>query len=100
MAKTFCTAAGVFFFVLGVVGILIGDPALSRAWHAGPLHLTTGDHVFHVILDAALLTIGLLPGRNGCVARVTLTRARRDEVPKRTESMHILSTAPHRVARI
>lgn len=31
--------------------------------HVGPLHLMTGDHVFHVVLGSVVLLAGLLSGR-------------------------------------
>lgn len=62
-AKLFCIGSGAFYLALGILGLLIGDPAMNRAWHAGPMLLHTGDHVFHLVLGPVLLGIGLMPAR-------------------------------------
>jgi Domain of unknown function (DUF4383) len=53
-AKNFCLVAGVSYLAFGLLGLLLGDPVLNRTWHVGPLHLNTGDHIFHVVLGLIL----------------------------------------------
>ena len=59
-ARRFCQAFGLFYLALGGLGMLLGDPALDRAWQAGPLSLETADHVFHIVLGLIFLGSGLL----------------------------------------
>lgn len=59
-AKGFCLGFGVFYLVLGLLGMVLGDPTTNRLWHVGPLRLATGDHGFHIVLGAILLASGLL----------------------------------------
>jgi len=59
-ARNFCTAFGVGYIVLGGLGLLLGDPLMDRLWHAGPLHLNSGDHAFHLVLGGIMLGSGLL----------------------------------------
>jgi hypothetical protein len=54
-ARRFCAAIGAFYLALGVVGLITGNPAADRMWHVGPLHLTFGDHLFHVVLGSIFL---------------------------------------------
>ena len=46
---------GVFYLSLGVLGVIVGNAAVDRMWHVGPLHLTTGDHLFHIVLGSIFL---------------------------------------------
>lgn len=62
-AKLFCVGSGLFYLTLAVLGLTIGDPAMARAWQAGPMLLHTGDHVFHLVLGSIFLGFGLLSGR-------------------------------------
>lgn len=62
-AKLVCVLSGFFYLMLAVLGLTIGDPAMSRAWQAGPMLLHTGDHVFHLVLGSVLLGFGLITGR-------------------------------------
>jgi hypothetical protein len=54
-ARRFCAAVGAFYLALGVMGVLTGNPAADRMWHVGPLHLTIGDHLFHIVLGSLFL---------------------------------------------
>ena len=63
IARVFCIGSGLFYLTLAVLGLTIGDPAMGRAWQAGPMLLHTGDHVFHLVLGSIFLGFGLLPGR-------------------------------------
>lgn len=64
MAKYFCLGSGAFFLSLGLLGIAFGNPADHMAWYVGPLHLQTGDHIFHMILGAVVLSLGMVPVRS------------------------------------
>lgn len=59
-AKNFCIASGAFYLVLAILGLLLGNPAANRAWHFGPMVLSTGDDIFHMTLGLIFLAIGLL----------------------------------------
>jgi len=59
-AKNFCLAFGAFYLLFGLSGIVAGDPSLDRLWHVGPLHLNTGDHIFHIVLGSIFLVSGFL----------------------------------------
>lgn len=63
MVRRFCTASGLFYLTLAVLGLAMGNPALNRLWHFGPMTLHTGDHIFHLVLGSIFLAFGLLPGR-------------------------------------
>ena len=63
VAKRFCIGSGVFYLALGILGMLIGNPSMNRAWHFGPMLLNTGDHIFHLVLGALFMSFGLLSGR-------------------------------------
>ncbi len=56
-ARAFAVAFGGAYLTLGVVGLAAGE------LHVGPLHLMTGDHVFHVVLGSVVLLAGLISGR-------------------------------------
>jgi hypothetical protein len=62
-AKLFCIGSGLFYLTLALLGLTIGDPAMARAWQAGPMLLHTGDHVFHLVLGSLFLGFGMLSGR-------------------------------------
>ncbi|HEY4049080.1 MAG TPA: DUF4383 domain-containing protein [Acidobacteriaceae bacterium] len=62
-ARGFCTGSGGFYLGLGVLGMLYGNPVAKEAWHAGPMLLHTGDHIFHMVLGTALLATGLITSR-------------------------------------
>ncbi|NKE63671.1 DUF4383 domain-containing protein [Lentzea sp. PSKA42] len=61
-ARAFAVAFGGAYLTLGAVGLALGE------LHAGPLHLMTGDNVFHVGLGSVVLLGGLL-SRHRQVAR-------------------------------
>jgi hypothetical protein len=63
VAKRFCVGSGVFYLALAVLGLLIGNPSMNRAWYVGPMLLNTGDHIFHLVLGSLFLGMGLLSGR-------------------------------------
>lgn len=56
-ARAFAVAFGGAYLTLGAVGLA------AEELHVGPLHLMTGDHVFHVVLGSVVLLAGLLSGR-------------------------------------
>lgn len=59
----FCIASGIFYLALAILGLLIGNPSMNRAWSIGPMLLHTGDHVFHLVLGIIFLSMGLLSGQ-------------------------------------
>jgi Domain of unknown function (DUF4383) len=62
-AKRFCIVSGTFYLTLATLGLIIGNPALNRAWYFGPMLLHTGDHIFHLVLGSIFLAMGLVSGR-------------------------------------
>lgn len=58
-AKGFCLVFGFLYLALGVLGVGIGDAAMNRMWHIGPLVLGMVDHVIHFLLGAIFLVGGL-----------------------------------------
>jgi Domain of unknown function (DUF4383) len=63
VAKRFCIGSGVFYLALALLGLLIGNPSMNRAWYLGPMLLHTGDHIFHLVLGSVFLFMGLASGR-------------------------------------
>ncbi|HET6169011.1 MAG TPA: DUF4383 domain-containing protein [Terracidiphilus sp.] len=63
VSKRFCIGSGVFYLTLAILGLLIGNPSMNRAWEFGPMLLHTGDHVFHLVLGSFFLGVGLVSGR-------------------------------------
>ncbi|MEU0880771.1 DUF4383 domain-containing protein [Lentzea sp. NPDC005914] len=64
-ARAFAVVFGGAYLMLGVTGLALGE------LHAGPLHLMTGDHVFHVVLGSGVLAAGLLSRTRQVFARTT-----------------------------
>lgn len=62
-AKLFCIGSGLFYLTLAVLGLTLGQPAMGRAWQAGPMLLHTGDHIFHLVPGAIFLGFGVVPLR-------------------------------------
>ncbi len=62
-SKRFCIGSGVFYLTLAMLGLVLGNPAMNRAWYFGPILLHTGDDVFHLVLGSIFLGIGLASGR-------------------------------------
>ena len=69
VAKRFCIGSGVFYLALAILGLLIGNPSMNRAWYLGPMLLNTGDHIFHLVLGSLFLGVGLVSGRDWNLAR-------------------------------
>jgi hypothetical protein len=63
VAGRFCIGSGVFYLTLAILGLLIGNPSMNRAWFIGPMLLHTGDHIYHLVLGFIFLSMGLLSGR-------------------------------------
>jgi hypothetical protein len=63
VARRFCIGSGLFYQSLAILGLLIGNPSMNRAWYLGPILLHTGDHIFHLVLGSLFLAVGLLSGR-------------------------------------
>jgi hypothetical protein len=62
--KLFCIASGLFYLLLAILGLTLGDAAMGRAWQAGPMLLHTGDHVFHLVIGSIFLGFGLFSERD------------------------------------
>jgi len=58
-ARGFCLVFGVLYLGLGILGLVLGDPAMNRMWHVGPLELGFVDHGIHLILGVVFLAGGL-----------------------------------------
>ncbi len=58
-ARGFCLVFGVVYLGLGLLGMVMGDPATNREWHVGPLLLGMTDHGIHLLLGAIFLAGGL-----------------------------------------
>lgn len=63
VSKRFCIGSGIFYLALAILGLLIGNPSMNRAWYLGPMLLHTGDHIFHLVLGSLFLGLGLVSGR-------------------------------------
>ena len=63
VAGRFCIGYGIFYLTLAILGLLLGNPSMNRAWFIGPMLLHTGDHIFHLVLGSIFLSMGLLSGR-------------------------------------
>jgi uncharacterized membrane protein HdeD (DUF308 family) len=60
-AKSFCLIFGIVYLALGFLGLFVlGDPAMDRMWHLGPLELAKVDHLIHILLGLIFLAGGLL----------------------------------------
>ncbi len=59
-AKSFCLVFGVGYLVFGILGIAIGDPTMDRLWEVGSIHLSLGDHIFHIVLGTIILAGAIL----------------------------------------
>ncbi len=60
-AKGFCLIFGVAYLALGILGLFVlGDPAMDRMWHVGPLELAKVDHLIHILLGLIFLGGGML----------------------------------------
>ncbi len=58
-AKGFCLVFGIVYLALGLLGMVMGDAAMARAWNVGPLELGMADHGIHLLLGAIFLAGGL-----------------------------------------
>lgn len=58
-ARTFCLVFGVVYLGLGLLGMVMGNPAMDRMWRVGPLELGMADHGLHLLLGAVFLAGGL-----------------------------------------
>jgi hypothetical protein len=60
-ARGFCLVFGIVYLALGFLGqFVLGDPAMDRMWHVGPLALGRVDHFIHILLGVVFLAGGLL----------------------------------------
>lgn len=73
ISKRFCIGSGVFYLALAILGLLMGNPSMNRAWYLGPMLLNTGDHIFHLVLGSLFLGVGLVSGREWRPRRVQLS---------------------------
>jgi hypothetical protein len=62
-AKGFCLVFGLLYLALGLVGMVLGNPANSRMLQVGPLMLGMADHGIHLLLGAVFLAGGFFTKR-------------------------------------
>jgi hypothetical protein len=70
VAGRFCIGSGIFYLALAILGLLIGNPTMNRAWLIGPMPLHTGDHIYHLVLGSIFLGMGLVAERTQSDVRV------------------------------
>ena len=58
-AKAFCLVFGIVYLGLGVFGMVMGNAAMDRMWHVGPLDLARPDHLIHIVLGLVFLAGGI-----------------------------------------
>lgn len=58
-AKAFCLVLGVVYLGLGVLGMVLGNAAMDRMWHVGPLDLARPDHLIHIVFGIVFLAGGI-----------------------------------------
>ncbi len=63
-ARGFSLVFGVLYLALGLLGLVLGDPAMNREWHVGPLRLGMVDHGIHLLLGVIFLAGGLFTRKN------------------------------------
>ena len=63
IAERYCIGSGIFYLALALLGLLMGNPSMNRAWSIGPMLLHTGDHIYHFVLGGIFLGMGLLSVR-------------------------------------
>jgi hypothetical protein len=54
-SRRFCGVFGTSYIALGVLGVIAGNAAANRMLNVGPMHLTMGDHLFHIVLGSILV---------------------------------------------
>lgn len=64
-ARIFCLGFGAGYLGLGGLGFAVGNPAADYMWHLGPIHLASGEHIFHLVLGGIVLLGGILTRRAG-----------------------------------
>jgi Domain of unknown function (DUF4383) len=57
-AKAFCVVFGAVYLLLGIAGLVLGNPA-GKMLHVGPLILGSVDHGIHILLGVLFLIGGL-----------------------------------------
>ncbi|MFC5861605.1 DUF4383 domain-containing protein [Acidicapsa dinghuensis] len=62
-SKRYCIGSGLFYLTLAMLGLVLGNSAMNRAWYFGPIMLHTGDDIFHLVLGSIFLAIGIFSGR-------------------------------------
>ena len=64
-AKSFCLAFGAAYLAFGILGIALGNPAMTGMWDLGLMSLETGDHVHHMVLGTIILAGGIFTRGGG-----------------------------------
>ncbi len=64
-AKVFCLAFGVAYLGFGILGFVMGNPAMNRMWDIGLMSVSMGDHVHHIVLGTTILAGGIFTKGDG-----------------------------------
>jgi hypothetical protein len=48
----------------GILGIVMGNPAMDRLWDIGLMSLSLGDHIHHLVLGTIMLTTRIFTKAN------------------------------------
>jgi hypothetical protein len=64
-AKVFCLTFGVAYLGFGILGFVMGNPAMNRMWDIGLMSVSMGDHVHHIVLGTIILAGGIFTKGDG-----------------------------------
>ncbi len=64
-AKVFCLAFGAAYLGFGILGFVMGNPAMARMWDIGLISVSMGDHIHHIVLGTIILAGGVFTKGGG-----------------------------------